>query len=346
MILVTGATGLVGSHLLYALAKGQKRIVALYRSEAKKQKVSHIFKLYAKDAYLDMWQRVIWRKADITDIPALKEAMQGIDLVYHAAGYISFHPKDEPKLRKINIEGTANIVNLCLDTGVQKLCHISSIATLGQMENGAAITDETAVWGVDDKSNVYAITKYGGEMEVWRGTQEGLAAVILNPGVILGPHFWEDGSGTIWNMIAKSYTYTLEGGSGFISVDAVVSAAIAAMESNRDTERYIVVSHNWTFLEMGRRLAVAIGVKPPQKTLSKTAFWWLWALQSLLAFFVPSSKNIFKHQLKQYGHQQAYSSKKLQQHFDFEFEDMDAHITAYAKAFRARKKGLEISRSQ
>jgi nucleoside-diphosphate-sugar epimerase len=165
MILVTGATGLVGSHLLVQLLQENEEVKALFRSEKQIEKVKNVFAFYNQTALFD---KIKWVKGDITDIPSLEIAFENITHVYHCAALISFDPSDEDELRKINIEGTANVVNCCIDFGVKKLCHVSSIAALGTpKEHETTITEETE-WNPEELHSDYAITKYGAEMEVWR----------------------------------------------------------------------------------------------------------------------------------------------------------------------------------
>src|SRR6476620_11680079 len=125
MVLITGATGLVGSHLALHLAENGESVRAIYRSLASLQKAKSLFALYRKESLFD---KIEWVHADIIDIPSLYSAFENIEFVYHCAALVSFDPNDEKALRKTNIEGTANIVNFCLQFNVVKLCHVSSIA--------------------------------------------------------------------------------------------------------------------------------------------------------------------------------------------------------------------------
>lgn len=210
MILVTGGTGLVGSHLLYALLQKGQQVRAIHRKGSDLNNVKKIFGYYSEDA-ASLFNSIEWMEANITNIPQLEDAFKGVTQVYHAAAYVDFKPKNYYKLKKANIEGTANIVNLCLTFKVEKLCYVSSIATLGTPVNGQPITEETH-WNPESQNSVYAITKFGAEMEVWRGSQEGLKTVIVNPGVILGEGLWHKGSGSIVKRVAKGLTYYTTGG--------------------------------------------------------------------------------------------------------------------------------------
>ena len=177
MILVTGGTGLVGAHLLYRLVSDNKKVKAIYRNERKIANTKRVFSSYTED-YNTLFNAIEWIQADLLDVPALSEAFIGVTKVYHSAAFVSFEPDKYQLLRKTNIEGTANIVNLCISNNIEKLCYVSSIATLSSTINTEFISEETE-WNPEDDNSVYAITKYGAEMEVWRGTQEGLDAVMV-----------------------------------------------------------------------------------------------------------------------------------------------------------------------
>ena len=204
MILVTGATGLVGSHLLVQLLQENEAVKALYRSKEQIEKVKNVFAFKNQTVLFD---KINWVKGDITDIPTLEIAFEHVTHVYHCAALISFDPSDEAALRKINIEGTANVVNCCIAFGIKKLCHVSSIAALGSPKDHEVTINEQSEWNPEELHSDYAITKYGAEMEVWRGQQEGLKVLIVNPGVIFGPCFWNQGSGAFFTTVKKGIPF-------------------------------------------------------------------------------------------------------------------------------------------
>ena len=176
MILVTGATGLLGSNLITLLLKQNNKIRALVRNQIDINQ-------------FDLNENLSFIVGDILDITSLEEAFVDIEYVYHCAGFVSFSPFDKQKLLKINVEGAANIVNLSLDYNVKKLCHVSSVAAIGKSKT-SNITTESTVWDDSQENSYYGFTKYLGELEVWRGIEEGLNAVIINPSVILGYAKW------------------------------------------------------------------------------------------------------------------------------------------------------------
>ena len=205
MILVTGGTGLVGAHLLYQLSLENKTIKAIYRASSNIESVKRVFSYYT-DNFEFLFNKIKWIEADITDIVTLEKAFENVTKVYHSAALISFNPNDYRAMRKVNIHGTANLVNLCIDKKIEKLCFVSSIATVDKDPN-SKIIDETNEWNYENNNYGYAITKYGAEMEVWRATQEGVDVVIVNPGIILGGGFWKNGSGAIFDKVYKGLKY-------------------------------------------------------------------------------------------------------------------------------------------
>ena len=229
MILVTGGTGLIGSHLLFHLAKNGERARANYRTKESMDKVSKIFGYYT-DNPSELMDKIEWVEADITDIDRMNTIFEDVKKVYHCAAFISFDPKDYKTLEKINVEGTANVVNLCLKHGVEKLCHVSSIAAIGPSLKDKEATEENE-WN-DAHVSVYGLTKRDAELEVWRGSQEGLSVAILNPGVVIGPGFWRSGSGSFFTYAAKGKKHFVPGGTGFVAVDDVVNAMVRLMESD------------------------------------------------------------------------------------------------------------------
>jgi nucleoside-diphosphate-sugar epimerase len=196
MILVTGGTGLVGSHLLYHLLQKNDSVKAIHQHSSDLLAVKNVFGYYTKDVDV-FFDKIIWVEADLNDIPELEIVFTDITHVYHCAAFISFDPKDYKKMRKINIDGTTNIVDLCILNSVEKLCFVSSVATL-ERDTKKDFIDESENWDNTKDKSGYAITKYGAEKEVWRASQEGIDMVIVNPGVILGSGFWNKGSSALF----------------------------------------------------------------------------------------------------------------------------------------------------
>jgi nucleoside-diphosphate-sugar epimerase len=272
MIFITGATGLLGSHLIKMLSRQNKKIKALYRSEIP---FSHL--------------NIEWIKGDLFDTVLLEEILHDVDEVYHCAGKVSFNPKEKQQLFKTNIEGTANIVNACLTAGVKKLLHVSSVSAIGRLKQNVIITEEMQ-WSEETSNSVYGESKYLAEMEVWRGIAEGLNAVIVNPTIILGAADWNNSSTEIFKTVYKEFPYYSEGVTGFVDVDDVAKAMIALMESDISAERFIISAENISYKELFDMIAECFHKKPPHKKVTPfmaSVVWRAAALKSLLTGQAP-----------------------------------------------------------
>lgn len=287
MILVTGGTGLVGAHLLLHLIEsqsiGNEKVRAIYRSIASIEKTKSLFAIYKKEL---LFEQIEWIQADITEVPSLEIAFQNIDTVYHCAALISFDPKDENVLRKTNIEGTANIVNFCIAYQIKKLCFVSSIATLGDLlPHEKFITEETE-WNPEKSHSDYAISKYGAEMEIWRGQQEGLDIIIINPGVILGPSFREQGSGLLFTKVKNGLKFYTIGSTGFVAVTDVVRIAHQLTQSEIKNERFTLIAENSIFRDIINSMADSFCVQRPHihaKPFFMEVLWrWDWFVSIVL----------------------------------------------------------------
>lgn len=324
MILVTGGTGLVGAHLLYKLVLENKKVRAIYRTERKIENTRKVFSTYTKN-YNTLFNSIEWVQADLIDVPALIEAFNDITYVYHCAAFVSFEPDKYQLLRKTNIEGTANIVNLCISNTIEKLCYVSSIATLGSTLNNKTINEET-IWNPEEDNSFYSITKYGAEMEVWRGTQEGLNAVIVNPGVILGAGIWHYGSGSLFKKASKGFKYYTSGTVGIVSVDDVTSIMIKLMDSTIINERFVLVAENWTYKKLIQSLAESVNKNPPKKLASSTLLNIAWKLDWLKHKITGKRRELTKHIAKSLNSETHYSSDKIKTALDYEFKAVNETI--------------------
>lgn len=321
MILVTGGTGLVGSHLLYHLLIKGHQVRAIHRASSNLNTVKKVFGYYGTDgqAYFD---QIEWMECNITDIPKLHDAFEGITQVYHAAAYISFDPKNYYKLKKSNVEGTANMVNLALSHGITKFCYVSSIATLGTKVDGSLITEETD-WNPEESNSVYAITKYGAEMEVWRASQEGLSVVVVNPGVILGAGFWNSGSGSIVKSIAKGQKYYTSGGVGWVDVLDVVRAMYQLMHSEVTNRRFILVGYNSSFKELIGQWSQVFGTQPPSRHVPKWILQLLRRLDGFSSFCFGTKRKLLKSTVNSMYQTSFYDGMAISQALDFAYTPME-----------------------
>lgn len=280
MILVTGGTGFLGSYLLRALVKAGKPVRALYR----RQIPAHL---------QDIQAHINWFQGDVLDVIALEEAMQDITQVYHCAAVVSFQPAEHRHMMQVNVEGTANVVNLALDAGVQKLVHVSSVAALGRAKDDVAI-DENNEWQESRNDSRYAVSKYRSEMEVWRGVAEGLPAAIVNPSIILGSGFWHDGSGALFKNAWKEFPFYTRGINGYVDVADVVQVMCALMDSDVSGQRYILSSENWSYERLFTEMATHLHKKPPHINVQPWQAELVWRMEKLKGRFAKSKPLVTK----------------------------------------------------
>ena len=332
MVLVTGGTGLVGAHLLYHLVLKHTMVRATHRKSSDLDTVKKVFSYYTED-FEKLYQNIEWIEANITEVPAITKAFKDITTVYHCAAFISFNPKHYRALKKANIEGTANIVNLCISNNINKLCYVSSIATLGTPLNNDLINEETA-WNPEEKNSVYSITKYGAEMEVWRGTQEGLDAVIVNPGVILGEGYWKSGSGALITKAAKGMKYYTNGSTGFVDIIDVVKAMIKLMNSDIKNERFILVGKNLSYKQIFTELALKFNTKPPSKNVSKRLLLLLSSLDWLSSKLFGTKRALLKAMVRSMFTHSKYDASKIEKTLTYSFTPFEETLNRIEKNFK------------
>ncbi|MEY3369057.1 MAG: hypothetical protein RI973_2212 [Bacteroidota bacterium] len=252
-ILVTGGTGFVGSYLLrYLVAQGYDNIRALHRPGSS-------FALVAEVA-----DKVEWMEGDVLDVAALDIAMQGVRQVYHCAALVSFQEKDNREMIRANRDGTANLVNIALEAGIEKLLHVSSIAALGRTPGSNTVSEQTK-WQSDNWNSPYGLSKHLAEMEVWRGAAEGLNVVIVNPSNVLGSGFWKGrtSTGQLFHQVWNGLPFYPLGGSGFVDVRDVARFSVRLMESDITGQRFILNGENLPFRSVLNQIAAVLQVKPP-----------------------------------------------------------------------------------
>lgn len=282
MILVTGGSGLLGKELITQLLAQGKRVRAIYNK-------TPLPEFASKD--------VTQMQCDILDVVGLEEAMMDIEEVYHCAAVITFNPKKKASMFKINVEGTANVVNAALDAGVKKMVYVSSVAALGRMRQDTTI-NETMNWTEETSNSTYGQSKYLAELEVWRGIGEGLNAVIVNPVVILGAGNWEEGSSQIFKNVYNQFPWYSEGASGFVDARDVVKAMMQLMDSDITAQRFILSAENRSFKEMFDLIAKAFDKKPPHKKVTPLIAAIVWRLEAFKSKFTKKDPLITKETAK------------------------------------------------
>lgn len=332
MILVTGGTGLVGSHLLYKLVQQNESVKAIVRNRDKIDQVRKVFAYYSNDSE-SLIQKIEWIDGDLLDLYSLDNAFQGIKKVYHCAAVVSFDGKNKTQIIEANVQGTENVVNLCLNHKIDKLCHVSSIASLGGAVNGEIINEDSN-WTSSKNRSAYSESKFKSEMEVWRGIQEGLNAVIVNPSVILGPGFWNSGSGSLFAKAAKGMKYYTSGATGFVDVRDIADAMISLMEGEKSSERFVLNSENLSYKSLFDMIAEIMQVEKPKREATIR-------LLKLAAFLdlIASKVKIKKREItKQVAISSLsvskYSNEKIKEALGIDFIPIEKSIIEIAKKFK------------
>ena len=269
LILVTGATGFLGSYLLQELIEHQYRVRALCRKQKSLPWIPE-----------EIVSKVEWVEGDVLDVVSLEDALKDVDAVIHSAAVVSFHPAERKRMYQVNVEGTANVVNLSLEAGVRRIIHISSVAALGRTESESWVS-EASKWEDNAVQTHYARSKFKAELHVWRGFAEGLEGLILNPSTILGHGDWNSGSCGLFKQIHDGFPWYTEGINGFVDVRDVATATRLALESAETEQRYLICAENWTFRDVQQTMANGFGVKGPTRKATPFLLGLAWRLSAL-----------------------------------------------------------------
>ncbi len=324
MILVTGGTGLLGSHLIHNLVNAGKSVRATYRDPKRIEKVKSLFSFYHTP--FEVFQSIEWVECDVLDVVILEEAMIGCEEVYHCAAMVSFQKKDYQTMLRINKYGTANVVNVAMGLGVKRLIHVSSTAAVGKTPldpTGYRTVVETNKWIADDQHSGYAISKYLSENEVWRGIEEGLNAVIINPSVILGPGDWSESSLSIFRTLNNGLKFYTLGANAFVDVRDVVFAMTQLMErSEVFKQRYLCTGTNVTFKQLFDVTAKQMNKKAPFLVAKSFLSGLAWRVSWLLSL-VTGHQTVTKESASSAQAKVSYDSSKLKNVLDFEFRSLE-----------------------
>ena len=340
MILVTGGTGLLGSHLLFELARLGKKVRAIKRKSSDTEIIKTVFSYYTPDPD-ELLKHIEWVDADLMDFGAIGDALEGIKEVYHVGAVVSFYPRDHKAMLKVNIEGTANLVNLSIDKKVEKFCYVSSVATLGRGLNGKP-TNEEDYWVTSRKNTTYGISKYGAEREIWRGMEEGLNAVIVNPSFILGPGFWNDNSG-LFRLVWEGMKYYTDGINGYVDARDIASAMIQLMDHNIFNERFILSADNISYEQLFGMMAKYLGKPAPAVKIPKTVTDIVWRIESARTFLTGSTPMLTKEMATTTQQKYSYTHEKLKNALGFEFTPLDQSIREICEIYlKEIKNGVSL----
>ena len=278
MVLVTGGTGFLGSYIIKQLVEKGYAVRAIRRTNKLPFWIS-------KDVFNNTSAgSVEWIDGDVLDVVALQDAMEGIDAIIHSAAVVSFATRDRKNMYQVNVEGTANVVNMALEKNVRRLVHISSVAALGRTASGGHVNEEKQ-WEESKVNTHYAKSKFKAELQVWRGINEGLEGVILNPSTILGYGDWHSSSCEIFKNIYEGFNWYTSGINGFVEVEDVARAAILLMESNISEQRFIVSGDTWSFQKLQDTIADGFGKKRPTKKATPLLMAFAWRMEKLKSLF-------------------------------------------------------------
>lgn len=340
MILITGATGLAGSHIALELLKRGKKIRATKRKNTSLSGLKKIFNYYSQNQATEYLEKIQWIEADILDVFSLEKAFEGITEVYHAAGMVDFSPKNLDLLYKINVEGTKNMVNLALKNKIQKFCHLSSVAVFSKEKN---LIKETYLFK-KSKKNPYAYSKYLSEMELWRASGEGLNIVVVNPSVILAPGFWKEGSGKILDQISKKGIFYTKGSTGYIDARDVAFCSVELMDKNYLNKHYILNSENLYFKEIISHIRARFDLRPPL-AINKFFLQLISIMGSFFGFLLRKKNFLSLSIVNSITSESFYSNEKIKETISHQFipilEALDTHIEFYKKEFFLEKKTLD-----
>jgi nucleoside-diphosphate-sugar epimerase len=336
MIFVTGGTGLVGAHLLFELTSSGKKVKALKRKSSNLQQVLKTFSWYSENPE-ELFNLIEWVDGDILDYFGLEKLLAGITEIYHCAAIVSFDPKERKKMISNNVEGTANLVNAALENGVKKICHVSSVAALGHFENGQSITEETN-WVPSKKVSAYSESKFFSETEIWRGIEEGLEAVIVNPSIILGPANWETGSAKMFKTVWEGMKFYTHGVTGFIDVRDVVKAMILLMEdTNFETaknNRFLLSSENISYGEVFFQIADALGKPRPKYYASGFLLGIVWRATRFVSLLSGKSPLITRETAANARRIRKFNGNKITRLFGFQYQPVVESIQQTARIFK------------
>ena len=276
---------MVGAHLLLELTNAGKKVKALKRETSNLQQVLKTFSYYSEKPQ-ELFSLIEWVNGDILDYFAMRKILNGVTEIYHCAAIVSFRTSDHRKMMRNNVEGTSNIVNAAIENGVRKICHVSSITALGHLPNGIPITEEIN-WSPSKKASGYSKSKFFSEAEIWRGIEEGLDAVIVNPSIILGPANWETGSARIFKTIWNGLPFYTRGMNGCIGVKDVARAMVGLMEPDvfdlAKNQRYILNAENISFLDLFSQIAYALEKPVPKYSVSKIILGIAWRTSAFVS---------------------------------------------------------------
>lgn len=316
MNLVTGGTGLVGTHILYSLVLGGEEIRAIKRPTSNLEWVKRVFHYYRPKEWEHLYQKIQWVDADLADQDALEDTLKDVRRIFHSAAVVSFDPRDKNKMMRVNRDGTRLLVNLALERDVDYFGYISSVAALGmRYSDGIYVVSENEPWKTSDDKPDYAVSKFMGELEVWRGIEEGLSAGIVNPTVVLGPGDWYRGSGALFRRLARGLAFYPIGNTGFVDVRDVVSVLLWMADNRIKGERYLVSAGDVSYFDFFSRVSKAFGRRVPKYAVTPFAGNLALIGDAIISRITGKPAEITKHTLRAGRRKIHYDTSKLERDY-------------------------------
>jgi len=335
---------MLGAHLLVDLTKRGEQVKALRRKNSDLKHVRKIFSWYSYEAER-LFGQIEWVEGDILDRISLRAAMEGADTVIHAAAKLSFDPRDRETVLYENVEGTANLVDLALELNIQRFCQVSSVAALGNQDFGIPVNEDLS-WKNDDQRSAYSESKFQSEMEVWRGIEEGLNAVIVNPSVILGPGKWESGSPRFFHTMHNGMKFYTDGSTGFVDVRDVSLAIIGLLQSKKwesiKNQRYVISAENLTFREVFDCIAVALNQQKPTIRANRILLQLGWRASRLVSLLSGREPTLTKETARSAGTISAYDGSKIIRTIDFSYTPIEKTIQDIGRIFVDEREKVKL----
>jgi len=334
MILVTGGSGLVGSHLLYELTSSGFKVKALKRSTSDLSNLKKTFKIYNSN-YKELLNKIEWIDGDVSNTESLREACKGVKTIYHCAAIVSFNPEDKEKIHNINIEGTSNIVNLCIENSI-RLCFVSSIATLGNFTSSPI--NENSHFNKNTPHSEYSYSKFLSEEIIWKGVDRGLNTVIVNPSIILGFGHWNTGSSKLITTVANGLAFYTKGMTGYIDVRDLCRAMHLLADSDIKSERFIINGGNFTYQELFSQIAKGLNLDAPKYYASPLLTGIGWRIAKLKTKLSGKKASLTKETARSSHNISKYDGSKITNFIkNFSYTPFEQTIMDICKAYKVQE---------
>lgn len=327
-VFITGATGFIGSHIARKYLTDGHSVSALHRPSS------------GYGMLTDVAEQINWHQGDVLDIPSLETAIHPNIDVIHAAAIVSFVPKDRDQMDRINVEGTANVVNVCLKAGVRKLGYVSSVAAIGRPVAKGGNPDEpirineNQKWEDSPNNSAYAKSKYRAELEVWRGIAEGLNAVMVNPSIVLGAGDWSRSSLRLIKYVYDERPFYPAGLVNYVDVLDVTGTLVQLMESDVTAERFILNGGTIPYRSLLEQIAVVLKKRPPTMRIPPSLARLLWPAEAVRAWLTNKAPLITRETARSASSLYAYDGHKIEQVLDYQYRPLSETLQRVADAFK------------